>query len=66
MGNVTSPSSVLGLRGMFRGDTEMAMDTLLDRAVKALAELFSGPIKGPGPHHRYELVLGESGTGIPA
>jgi hypothetical protein len=36
------------------------MDTFLE-AAKGLAELFSGPIKGPGPHHRYELVRGESG-----
>jgi hypothetical protein len=38
----------------------MAMDTFLE-AAKGLAELLSGPRKGPGPHHRYELVRGESG-----
>jgi hypothetical protein len=27
------------------------MDTHLDQAAKGLAELFSGPRKGPGPHH---------------
>jgi hypothetical protein len=39
----------------------MVMDTFLEEAARGLAELFSGPIKGPGPHHRYELVRGESG-----
>jgi hypothetical protein len=35
------------------------MDTFLE-AAKGLAELLAG-IKGPGPHHRYELVRGASG-----
>jgi hypothetical protein len=37
------------------------MDTLLGEAMKGLAELFSGPMKGHSPHHRYELVKAESG-----
>jgi hypothetical protein len=39
----------------------MAMDTTFDQAAKGLAELFNGPRKSPGPHHRYELIRGESG-----
>jgi hypothetical protein len=31
------------------------------QAAKGLAELLSGPRKGPGRHYRYELVRGESG-----
>jgi hypothetical protein len=37
------------------------MDTA-DEAMRGLAELFGGPMKGPGPHHRYELIRGESGA----
>jgi hypothetical protein len=59
-GNVTSPSLAFGLRATFWGNPETAMDTFLE-AAKGLAELFSGPRKGPGPHHRYERVRGESG-----